>query len=242
MSETDVADTPDSREIPEAAETPGPPERPTAPGTGETEENTTPQPGGDDPVARASYRLFSLLTEGGYLPDVDLLAVRDEAPGRFLGDLLVERGLMQEAELQAALVRVLHIPWVPADRIHLPEDLVALLPEAFCQEHRLMPIARAKDFLTVAMVNPLDAGAAEQVHQLSGLRVKAVLCSQEDLDLLIRRAFSADASAEAESKEEADMSAALSEAAEALAAAGEGEGAEQDPGETPAAPIVVEPS
>ena len=183
---------------------------------------TTPE----SSMAAASYKLLSLLTDAAILANVDLPALQGKHPDKFLGDVLVDNDLLKESEIQGLLIRALHIPWVPGDRITPSEAMTALVSEAFCREHQLMPIGRARDFLTVAVANPLDTYAIEKVQEATGLTVRMVLCSRQDLQMLVATAYNpntADDAAEYDSSEEEDMSAALTEATEALAAAEQAE-------------------
>ncbi len=182
---------------------------------------TEAQPQVNKGVIKASYKLLSLIADAGLLPDVDLLAVQESSPDEFLGDVLIRENMIREADLQALLITALRVARVPAARIEVPAELAALLPENFCREHRLAPISRARDFLTIAMVNPLIETTVDEVEKITGLKVRRVLCSSNDLDRLISRAYSeegGDNMADLEEQDaQDDMSAALSGAAGALA-------------------------
>lgn len=178
---------------------------------------TEAQPQGNKSIMKASYKLLSLITDAGLLPDVDLLAVQESSPDEFLGDVLLRENMIRETDLQLLVTTALRVARIPAARIEVPPELAALLPESFCREHRLAPVSRARDFLTIAMVNPLIEGTVEEVEKVTGLQVRRVLCSSDDLDRLIQRAYSEDGGEGmadlAEQDAQDDMSAALSGAA-----------------------------
>jgi hypothetical protein len=178
----------------------------------------------DDGIARASYALLSILADANVLPDVDLLALQEEAPDQFLGDLLVDKRLLNESDIQALLIRSLRIPWIEANSVHVPAELTALLSESFCRRYRLVPLSKARTFLTMAVANPLDKTGIQKVEEATGLKVRLVFCSADDLPALITRAYHGNEE-EQEQEEEAEvraeeehMSAALSEATEHFAA------------------------
>lgn len=192
-------------------------------------------------LAKASYKLMSLINDAGLLPDLDLKATTEAFPSEYLGDVLVHTEALRETDLQALLMTSLRIPRIQAARIEVPDELAALLPEDLCREHGLAPVSRARDFLTVAMVNPLLDESVEKVEKITGLNVRRVLCSANDLARLIQRAYNEDGDEGMadlyEQDAQEDISAALTGAAEVLAG---GHGAQKPktsaPQEEPADP------
>ena len=74
----------------------------------------------------------------------------------------------------------------------VPSDVTALVPKDFAREHEVLPLDRMGSLLTVAMVCPLDKATIRALEVLTGLRVKAVLCSPEDLRKGIARHYGRD--------------------------------------------------
>ena len=138
-----------------------------------------------------SRRLARILADAELLSDEDLLTIQEQHPGEYLGTVLVRDGILLPSYLSGLLVRSLYIPWIAADRCTVLPEVAALLPEGFCRRRQLAPICRTSDFLTVASANPLDTEAIEEAHQITGLNVRACLCSDEELLSLIERTYGA---------------------------------------------------
>jgi hypothetical protein len=139
----------------------------------------------------ASRRLARILSDANVLGDDELLVVQKQHPGEYLGDVLVREGILLESYLYGLLIRTLYLPWAAIDRCRVSPDTVSLLTEDFCRERRIMPINRARDFLTISCVNPLDEESIDEVRNITGMNVRVVLCSPEQQTTLMRIAFAA---------------------------------------------------
>jgi hypothetical protein len=133
--------------------------------------------------------LVRLLEGAGAFDRSEVLPLVDRFPDEFLGDVLVREGMLTEDYLQGLLVRALHIPWVALEGCSPARDIVALLPEATCREHRAVALSRVKGFLTVATTNPLDPRLGARVREHTGLEPRLLLCSSAGLQALLDAAL-----------------------------------------------------
>ena len=174
-------------------------------------------------MLRASRRLARLLADAEVLGDDELLSIQEQHPDEFLGDILVREGILPEGYLHGLLIRSLFVPWIAVDCCTMSPELRGLLSERLCRRRRLVPISRARDFLTVACVNPLDEEALNKVRDVTGMKVRPLLCSAQELEAFMKVAFSRPAEEEsgtdddeagAESEGDAGMAAATAELVE----------------------------
>jgi len=155
-------------------------------------EGTKVDAGADEQVPRlvaASRRLARLLVDAEVLEDDELLAIQEQHPDEYLGDVLVREGVLLDDYLQGVLIRHLSLPWVPAECCSPAQAVLQLLPQAFCRERGVMPLSRTREFLTVACVNPLDEETADEVRSITGMKVRMVLSSSAQLTALIDRVY-----------------------------------------------------
>ena len=139
----------------------------------------------------ASRRLARILSDANILSDDELLAVQKQHPGEYLGDVLVSEGILIESYLYGLLIRSLYVPCISADRCQVHPDTIGLVPESFCRERQLLPVHRARDFLTVVCANPLDEEAVESVRDITGMKVRVALCLPGQLQTLMKIVFAA---------------------------------------------------
>jgi len=137
----------------------------------------------------ASRRLARILADARALPDDEIISIQKRFPNEYLGDILVRERILLPSYLQSLLIRTLCIPFVAVDGCTVNPLVVELLPEAFCRQHHMMPVSWAMQTVTLACVNPLDEEAIAEVRYVTGLNVRLVLCSQEQLDTLLNNTF-----------------------------------------------------
>lgn len=198
----------------------------------ETETTEAPSTGAP-PARKASRRLARLLADADVLADEELLTLHQRYPDEYLGDVLVREGVLLESYLQGLLVRNLHIPWIAADCCTVSPEVRKLLPEDFCRQYRIMPVARARDFLTLLCVNPLDEPSLDKVTEMTGLTVRLALCSADHLETLFSATYDKpdeDEGDEATGEQDGVVAERAAELAEQLLAQADSDRKEQDGG------------
>jgi len=148
----------------------------------------------DGPV-EAPQSLPNLLLSEGKVTDAQLqAALRKQAEtGAFIGEILIEDGVLDEQSLISFLAKHCKIPHLSLLDYLIDKDVVGLIPQEVCLKHRLLPIDKLGKNLTIAMVNPLDASALEQVRACCPeLRLKPILCAINHFEIVTRRLFASD--------------------------------------------------
>lgn len=108
---------------------------------------------------------------------IDQAAAHAARNGLRLGAALLSLGYITEAQLVASLAAQADIPHFDVVPEMVDQTLLELLPKAFVRERQVLPVARDGDDLLVAIVDPLDTDAFQEVARLTGLRVNPVLVS-----------------------------------------------------------------
>ncbi len=122
------------------------------------------------------------------------LAVQRESGGR-LGSILVSLGLVDEDVMLSALEAQLGIPRIELARYIISPSVAKLVPEAFARSHRVLPVERVGNRLTLAMADPLDVFAIDDVRISTGLEVAPVIATEAEIEAAIAEFFSAGAGA-----------------------------------------------
>ncbi len=111
--------------------------------------------------------------------------------GERLGDVLVSLGMVSETQLTQALSQQLAIPWVSLYHVDFSRPLLNLVPKEIAERYCLVPVLVRKskkrgEQLFVAMDDPTNDGALEEVAQYCGLTVKPMIASRSDIRAAIR--------------------------------------------------------
>ncbi len=106
--------------------------------------------------------------------------------GRRLGEELVAVGVLNELQVTQVLSNQLSVPWVDLHHVEFSRELLGLVPKELAHEHCLIPIyvrrVRAGgDALFVAMEDPTNERVMEQIAELAGLPVKAMVAPPTDI-------------------------------------------------------------
>lgn len=107
-----------------------------------------------------------------------------------LGDILVDKGWIRERDLMDALEAQLQIPQVNLNQYELEPGVTNLITERMAIEYQVLPIRRDGNTLTVAMTNPTDYFAIDNLRIYTGLTIAPVIASKSELKTMINRIYS----------------------------------------------------
>ena len=126
-----------------------------------------------------STRLGELLVRRGLLTAAQLTkATEEQASGTTaLGVVLVKLGFLNEADLAGCLQKEYHLSLVDPSAMNIPTEVIRLIPSSLVTRHHVIPISFSGSSLTVAMSDPSNLVAINEVKFLTGYDVKvAVAC------------------------------------------------------------------
>jgi type IV pilus assembly protein PilB len=135
--------------------------------------------------------LGEIFVEEGYVSREELthiLATRDDTTEP-LGDLLVRLRKITEKQKLKCLGLQMGVPFVDLTRIEIDQDTSRLIPHATAVRLLALPIERTECAASVAMVNPLDLSALDELAEATGLDVDPLLVTEEDVRDAIFRTF-----------------------------------------------------
>lgn len=144
------------------------------------------------PAATGAPSLPNLLLAEGRITEAQLqqAMVKQAQTGAFIGEILIEDGVLDQDSLISFLAKHCKIPHLSLLDYLIDKSIVEVLPLDLCLKYRLLPIDRLGKNLTVAMVNPLDTEALEQVRTYCpDLRIKPILCASTHFEIVVKRLF-----------------------------------------------------
>ena len=109
--------------------------------------------------------------------DLDALAQEGQDKNRGLTKAIIKQGLMSDKDLLILFVRELRIPSIDLSKYRLDKSLKELILEKFARQYCVVPIASFGDTLTVAVSDPLNEPAIDDLHILTGKTIDIVLAA-----------------------------------------------------------------
>jgi type IV pilus assembly protein PilB len=144
-----------------------------------------PPPAQDAPgetYAGRRVRLGQILVESGVITQADLRRALEEQrrTGERLGKIVRALGLGSQTSIAEALARQLGIRFVRLDARSLEPSVLARVPVALARHHQVIPIAERDGKLVLGMVDPLDVVAIDDVHRATGLPIDPAVIIEDD--------------------------------------------------------------
>lgn len=148
-------------------------------------------------------KLGDLLKEAGLITEEQIIqALEHKKERQKLGDVLVEQGYLTERQLLEVLEVHLKIASVSLYRFPINEQLIELIPKEVARANILMPIELHENSLTVAMNDPLDYYAIDDLELATGFEIKPVLATKDDILQAINKYYDLDEDFEADASDE----------------------------------------
>jgi type IV pilus assembly protein PilB len=137
----------------------------------------------------AVKQLGDILTERGLVTPQQLDSALEEQQrvGRSLGRILVEQGVLSEGQLVAALAAQIGLQFVDLTDVQIDPSAARSVPAHICRRYNALPIAYEDGRLTVAMADPANVFAMDDIRSLTGLEVRPVVATRSDVTATINR-------------------------------------------------------
>lgn len=142
----------------------------------------------------ARHRLGEMLVDAGIITEEQLKRALDEqkVTGEQLGKILIRLGFAEEEVISAFLAAQLGIPYVSLKELgmeNVDPSVMKLIPDNLVQRQLLIPIAREGNTLTVAMANPLNVLALDDISMVTGCNVRPVIAPESEIKEAIEKYY-----------------------------------------------------
>ncbi|MCK5259850.1 MAG: hypothetical protein KAJ70_02190 [Candidatus Omnitrophica bacterium] len=141
-----------------------------------------------------SKHLGDLLVERGVINREQLnisLEHQKTNPGHLLGEVLVELKFATEKDIAQALTCQYGFPYLPLSSYEIDAEVIRSVPENVCRQFCLVPIDKIGKSLTVAMSNPLNIQTLEDVELITGCGVQVFVSTATDIKQSIDKYYKA---------------------------------------------------
>jgi type IV pilus assembly protein PilB len=147
-----------------------------------------PKPGPPQPVSR---RLGDLLVREGLIDNEQLARALQEQKGSNdkLGSILVKLSFVTEENLIAFLSRQYGIQSITLSQLDIDPDILKLVPEQIARKYEVLPVKLQGNTLTLAMGDPTNVFALDDVGFMTNLQVIPAVASQVAIRQAIDRAY-----------------------------------------------------
>jgi len=140
-------------------------------------------------------QLGDVLLEGGLVTPVQLEVALEEQRrlGRALGRVLVDLQILTEGQLVASLAEQIGMRFVDLSDYPVDGSAVSRVPDSVCRRHTALPIGYDEGKLVVAMADPANVFALDDMRSMAGMEIRPVVATKPDVLAAINRYHRGDA-------------------------------------------------
>jgi type IV pilus assembly protein PilB len=121
--------------------------------------------------------------------DKALKAQRDSGPNSRLGSTLVHLGYVSDEEVTNFLSRQYGVPAINLQYFEIDSSVVKLIPEETAKRYQILPLSRVGASLTIAMVDPTNVFAMDDIKFMTGFNIEPVVASESAIMDAIEKAY-----------------------------------------------------
>ena len=126
-------------------------------------------------------RIADALVEDGLLSagQIEELLEQQKKEGARLIKLIVDKSYVSEQDLAVSMGRVLNVPPINLARVNIPPEVVELLPRDTAHNYKVVPVSRLENRLFLAMADPLNVLAIDDVKRITKLEISPLIASEK---------------------------------------------------------------
>src|SRR5689334_7867957 len=121
--------------------------------------------------------------------DKALRAQREAGPNSRLGSTLVNLGFVTDEEVTNFLSRQYGVPAINLQYFEIDSSVVKLIPEETAKRYQILPLSRVDASLTIAMVDPTNVFAMDDIKFMTGFNIEPVVASESAIMDAIDKAY-----------------------------------------------------
>ena len=143
---------------------------------------------------RKKIRVGDLLVEAGAITEEELQSAIDyqKVNGGKIGTVLMNQGYISQELMVTVLTTQMGVDFIELKACKLDEDILKLVPESLVNKYKALPIGYDEhnpNVLRVAMIDPLDLNAIDDIGIATNTQVEPLLCMEQDMNETIGKYF-----------------------------------------------------
>lgn len=134
-------------------------------------------------------RLKSFILDAGLLgEDVINEAIKEcDKAGKRLGDVLLEKKLLDSNQIRQLYSYILGIPFVNLEKEIIPKDILQIIPEPIAKKYKIIAFKKTNRELKVAMLNPEDLQTIDFIRKKTGLKIYPCISTEEGINNALKQ-------------------------------------------------------
>ncbi|MFZ2975773.1 MAG: ATPase, T2SS/T4P/T4SS family [Candidatus Moraniibacteriota bacterium] len=110
-----------------------------------------------------------------------------ESTKKKLGEILLEKKLIDELKLRKLYAYILGVPFVDISKEMIPPEILQIVPEPIAKKYKIVAFEKNGQELKVAMINPEDMQTIDFVRKKTGLKIVSCLTTEESIEAVLKQ-------------------------------------------------------
>jgi type IV pilus assembly protein PilB len=139
--------------------------------------------------SRKTKKLGEILVEEGLISaeQLERALVEQSRTDQLLGRILIDLKMVKESDLMAALAKQIGFRFVDLTEFTIDGSAAGLIPEQVARRYRALPIGYEDSRLLVAMADPANLFALDDIRTITGMDLQPVVATAADIEVAIRK-------------------------------------------------------
>jgi type IV pilus assembly protein PilB len=136
-------------------------------------------------------KLGDILKEAGLIDDFQLQSALSQQRnwGGKLGAILLDLEFVREEDLARVMSDILRIPYVNLFDPVIPDGMIKMIKAEIAKKYQVVPVKKESGALVLAMFDPLDLEAIDEIRFITGLNIKPSLAMKSEIRDAIRKYY-----------------------------------------------------
>lgn len=126
------------------------------------------------------------LLNTGQLKEAIELQIKE---GGLIGEVIVSLGFAKEEDIAQCIALQCGFPYLPLEHYSILDEVLRLIPKNVASHYCLIPVDKIGQTLTIAMSNPLNAEAVEDIEDMTGLSIQILIDTSSHIRNAIARCY-----------------------------------------------------
>ncbi len=138
--------------------------------------------------------LAETLIKEGLITHQQLQEAKDKQMGakRPIQELLVEMGFVKEEDIMRVSTMLFNAPPADLNKESIDASMIKIVPYEIAKRHGVFPVRKEDDALVLAMSDPIDVIALDEVRNITNMYVKPILSTKSDISACIEKYYHSD--------------------------------------------------
>ncbi|MDP1884745.1 MAG: ATPase, T2SS/T4P/T4SS family [Candidatus Moranbacteria bacterium] len=121
------------------------------------------------------------------IEELDSAYADSQSGNKRLGEILLEKKLVDEVKLRELYAYILGVPFVDLSKEIVPADILQIVPEPIAKKYKIVAFEKNAQELKLAMLNPEDIQTVDFIRKKTGLKIITCLTSENSINVILKQ-------------------------------------------------------